>query len=533
MTPKKSGPIQPTNSIAETLSQCHLHQVSGSRLSESSAVSRGKGNEHLEKNRRAHRSGPIFPESPTYDLKKWAKKEPFDPHVAKQCLEDLSEIVVEFSKKYPLHTHRIPDMQNGEDSLVAFVGAMVRSMARTEEKLIALNQQALAASRAKEQFLANLSHEVRTPMNGIFGMVNHLLETDLTPLQRDYLETVHSSSELLLNLLNDVLDVSKLNSSELKLHLRNFNFRKLIRELNHLYEPLAAESGNSYNTFIDDKIPEYLIGDDLRLKQILSNLISNAVKFTSEGDIELHVCLGATTEEYLELHFSVIDTGVGIPSSAIPTLFDPFTRVENSTTRPTEGTGLGLAICRNLIYLMKGEISVDTEPGVGSDFRFDCRLNKGTSPTTRGSSLNQSNVILPGPPEALKRKLKVLVVDDKKVNQKVAGISLQKLGCQVLTANDGVEAIAAASGDEIFDLICMDVCMPNMDGMEATRRIRELDSPNAKTRILGLTGLASSEDHDRCREAGMNNVITKPIDFELLREFIDTPISDDSIALRS
>ena len=226
MTPKKSGPIQPMNSIAEALSQCHLHQVSDSPRSESSAASHDKGNELSVKDRHAHRSGPIFPESPTYDLKKWAKKEPFDPHVAKQCLEDLSEIVVEFSKKYPLHTHRIPNMQNGEDSLVAFVGAMVRSMARTEEKLIALNQQALAASRAKEQFLANLSHEVRTPMNGIFGMVNHLLETELNPVQRDYLETVHSSSELLLNLLNDVLDVSKLNSSELKLHLRNFNFRR-------------------------------------------------------------------------------------------------------------------------------------------------------------------------------------------------------------------------------------------------------------------------------------------------------------------
>ncbi len=480
-------------------------------------------------------AGFIDPEGTPAQLNKGGEKGEFDERSACKSLEEISGIVSEFSKEFPHLTHKIEPTSDGEDPLVGNVRSMLSSMARTEHKLIELNQQALAASVAKEQFLANLSHEIRTPMNGIFGMVNFLLETQLDPVQKDYLETLQGSSELLLNLLNDVLDASRMNSNLLKLRPRNFNFSRLIHEINQAYKPLAAESGNEYKVVIPEEFPEFLVGDDLRLKQILSNLISNAIKFTTNGKIMIAVEMLEDRAEFVELEFVVKDTGEGIPHQSFPTLFDPFTRVENSTTQDTGGTGLGLAICRNLIILMKGEIKVDSELGKGSEFRFNCRLDHGDAPGALSSPILS-------PPTTTKnsdeRPLKVLVVDDKAVNQKVAKISLQKMGCEVLTASDGVEAVAAASGDVVFDAICMDVCMPNMDGIEATRKIRDLDSPNASTRILGITGLASREDRVRCSDAGMDEVITKPIDFRQLKTFVEasadrnSPVADD-VALPS
>jgi signal transduction histidine kinase/ActR/RegA family two-component response regulator len=435
---------------------------------------------------------------------------------AKATLCQLEKVVSEFMIQYPSHTQRIPSIRNGEHPLIAFVRSMVASMAAKQEQLEKLNQDVIEAANEKERFLANMSHEVRTPMNGIFGMVNLLLEMDLDPVHREHLETIHSSSESLLNILDDILDYAKLNAKELNLKPRPFELNRLIREVLMVYKATADSRHLEISATICETLPETYLADDLRLKQILSNLVSNAIKFTDRGDISVTV-QGIKKTGRDQLLFEVKDSGIGISEEAGMTLFSPFRQISGDEKRCFNGTGLGLAISKNLVELMGGRIWFESEPGVGTTFFFTIDYKAETDTTDDIVSRKK----LP-PLEARSTRehgrSKVLLVEDNKVNQKVARLTLEQLGCDVMIASNGREAVDLAEGPLVFDLILMDVNMPVMNGLSATQAIRELDHQNAQTPIVAMTGMAFDEDKEQCLAAGMNDVITKPFEINDLRK---------------
>ncbi len=455
--------------------------------------------------------GPVLPGRAVTDID--------EEESARQVLKQLESVIGEFTTEYPLHTRSIPVPLPGEHPLIAFVRNMARSMSAKQKQLEKLHAEAVATVRAEEQFLANMSHEVRTPMNAIFGMVNLLLEMDLTPTQRDYIETIHSGSELLLNVMNDVLDLSKISAQKLVLKPRVFRIRQILDDMLWIYQPMASKKGLKLEGMIEEEIPEYLWGDDLRLKQILSNLISNAIKFTPDGKVTVRVL--ANEENPSRLRFVIEDSGIGISQKNRDSLFDPFTQADDSHSQ--SGTGLGLAICKNLVDLMQGEIEFESEPGIGTSFFFTAKIEEASPAEKAAAKINQPVEPPEPPPNAIDvisdgKAYRVLIVEDNIVNQKVARLSLEKLGCGVLIANNGEEAVKmVAANDAKFDLICMDVNMPIMSGIEATKRIRLLEGPGSEARILAITGLAFEEDRRKCLEAGMDDFITKPFSIDDLR----------------
>jgi signal transduction histidine kinase/ActR/RegA family two-component response regulator len=441
-----------------------------------------------------------------------------DPYRAEETIKQLEKVVSEFMIQYPSHTQRIPALRHGEHPLIAFVRCMVASMSAKQEQLEKLNQDVIEAANEKERFFANMSHEVRTPMNGIFGMVNLLLEMELEPVHREHLETIHSSSESLLNILDDILDYAKLNANEMQLKPRTFELQRLIREVLLVYKSTADTRHIELSATICESLPETFLADDLRLKQILSNLASNATKFTDEGAVTVTV-QSLKKGDRDQLLFQVRDTGIGISEEAGLTLFSPFRQIDTKEPRCYNGTGLGLAISKNLVELMGGRIWFESEPGVGTSFFFTIDYEK-------AGQKNEDFVCrrkLP-PPESWNPRdngrSRVLLVEDNKVNQKVARLTLEQLGSDVMIAENGKEAVDLAEGPLHFDLILMDVNMPVMNGLDATAAIRRLDHVNAKAPIIAMTGMAFEEDRERCFASGMDDVITKPLDINDLRRRI-------------
>ncbi|MDA0799134.1 MAG: ATP-binding protein [Chloroflexi bacterium] len=378
-----------------------------------------------------------------------------------------------------------------------------------------LTAEAQAANVAKREFLANMSHEIRTPMNGIIGMVDLLLQDELSEPQREDLNIVKESSDVLLHLLNDLLDVSKIEAEKLELELARFDLHATAENINALFTPKALEKGVSISCEFPTAMPVFRVGDEMRVRQILSNLVGNAVKFTHEGQIK--ISLLATPDPDV-LHFAVSDTGIGIPEEKHQFVFQAFTQADGSTSREFGGTGLGLNIAGQLTKMMGGEIWLESEAGAGTTFHLTLRL-----PVADGA--HQPTAETGAPADESPNQVHILLAEDNFVNQRVATRILEKAGHRVTVVEDGAQAVEFAKQQP--DLILMDLQMPILDGIEATRAIRQNEEESGgRAAIVAMTAHAMDSYRQQCLEAGMDGFLTKPIDANLLLAEIERLTSD-------
>jgi signal transduction histidine kinase/ligand-binding sensor domain-containing protein/ActR/RegA family two-component response regulator len=379
------------------------------------------------------------------------------------------------------------------------------------------------ANQAKSVFLATMSHEIRTPMNGVIGMASLLNDTKLTAEQAGYASTIINSGEALLNIINGILDFSKIESGKMDLEVQDFNLHKGIKDVLNLFIPAAATAKIALHSEVDERIPVLLKADSLRLRQVLINLVGNAIKFTPKGSVLLKVGMQAETDKHVTLLFEVSDTGIGIAAPQLANLFKPFAQLDSSTTRKYGGTGLGLAISERLIKLMGGKINVESKVEQGTVFSFSipfqvppqAHLEK--SPLAHPSSAKKTLSVL-DPEFAKTYPLSIVVAEDNLINQKLIHRILNKLGYEPLILENGEEVLTYLSTNTC-EIILMDIQMPKLDGLETTRRIRanlQLQQPY----IIAMTANALTEDQENCRQAGMNQYISKPFKVESLTTFL-------------
>jgi len=377
------------------------------------------------------------------------------------------------------------------------------ALAQLTDRLVEARDAAQAANRAKSSFLANMSHEIRTPLNAVIGISDLLLDSLEEPVHRVYASTIRQSAGSLLEIINDVLDLSRIEAGRLSLREQDFALRPLLGDLLNMFQPSAAQKKLGFGIEVQPEVPDFLHGDPTRLRQILVNLIGNAFKFTEQGRIQVRSQVESLAEGSCLLRFIIEDTGIGIAATDRDLLFQPFSQIETSSARRYHGVGLGLRISAELASRMGGHIGVDSEPGQGSRFWFCVRMGLGMPPSAAAPAVPVS------PPSLAGRR--VLLVEDNEVNRLIAKVMLESIGCEVVTAGHGREALERMEPGR-FDLVLMDCRMPEMDGFEATRlwRVRETALSLPRLPIVAVTANALEGDREQCLQSGMDDYLAKP-----------------------